>query len=340
MSARDYLCVDAWLADMVGARALASAFEIGLIDRLLAAPCDPAALQADVRIDAAGLQLLLGMLRAHRVLDVDDDGVHLSEAFRAALVYRDLLEAKLQFANLVAPDFLHLLTALLMAPQQFVEQARLFKLFSYQRCFESTPDNLAQTARWMRLTTALTKYEAQACLAEHDFSGYRRMLDVGGNSGEFALQVCRAQPGLQATIVDLPLVCDIGRKHVATEPEAARISFVKAATEPLPLPRGHDLITFKSMLHDWPEAGMTDFLQRAQVALEPGGTLMIFERGQLQIETSQLGYGQLPLMLFFRSYRTPDAYCAQLQALGFQDITVRQVQLDMPFILITAIKGP
>jgi ubiquinone/menaquinone biosynthesis C-methylase UbiE len=338
MTARDYLRVDAFLVDMVGARALASAFEIGLIDRMLAAPCDLATLQADVRIDAAGLHLLLGMLRAHRVLQ--SEGLRLSAAFVAALVYRDLLEAKLQFANLVAPDFLHLFTALLMAPQQFMEQARLFKLFSYQNCFESTPDNLAQTARWMRLTTALTKYEAQACIAEHDFSGYRRMLDVGGNSGEFALRVCRAQPGLQATVFDLPLVCDIGRQHVAREPEAARMAFVKASVDPVALPRGHDLITFKSMLHDWPDAAMADFLQRAQVALEPGGTLMIFERGQVQVEAGQIGYGQLPLMLFFRSYRTPETYCAQLNLLGFTDITVRQVQLDMPFILITAIKGP
>ncbi|GAA4012070.1 methyltransferase [Actimicrobium antarcticum] len=336
MTTRDYLCIDAYLGDMVGARALASAFEIGLIDRMLEAPSDLAAVQADVQIDAAGLDLLLGMLRAHRVLDGDD--LRLSADFMAALAYRDLLEAKLQFANLVAPDFLHLFTALLMAPQQFKEQARLFNLFSYQRCFEATPDNLAQTARWMRLTTALTKYEAQACLSEHDFSGYRRMLDVGGNSGEFALRACRAHPGLQATVFDLPLVCDIGRAHLASAPEAARISFVKAPIEPVALPAGHDLVTFKSMLHDWPDAEMATFLRRAHAALTPGGTLMIFERGQLQIDAGQLGYGQLPLMLFFRSYRAPQAYCAQLQSLEFDDITVRQVQLDMPFILITAVK--
>jgi len=32
----------------------------------------------------------------------------------------------------------------------------------------------------MRLTSTLTRYEAAACMELHDFSGYRRMLDIGG----------------------------------------------------------------------------------------------------------------------------------------------------------------
>ena len=42
-----------------------------------------------------------------------------------------------------------------------------------------------------------------------DLAGRRRMLDVGGNSGEFLLQVCRRNPELQGTVIDLPLVCDV-----------------------------------------------------------------------------------------------------------------------------------
>ena len=72
----------------------------------------------------------------------------------------------------------------------------------------------------MRFTTALTRYESGACIANHDFSPYERMLDVGGNSGEFALRVCQRHSRLRATVYDLPLVCDIGERHVRAEPEA------------------------------------------------------------------------------------------------------------------------
>lgn len=340
--ARAYLCVDAFMADMAGATALSTAFETGVVDHLAEHPSSGVAgLRDALTLDARGLQFLLGLLRANGVVGGEPDAPTLTPAFRAALAFRDILEAKLYFAKLVAPDFVQSLTTLLMAPARFAEQARIFKLFSYQHALASTPDNLARTARWMRLTTALTRYEAAACMAVHDFSRHRRMLDVGGNSGEFALRLCRAHTALEATVYDLPVVCDIGAAHVARAAEAgegARIRFVRRDPAAPALPGGHDLITFKSMLHDWPDAEMADFLRRAHDALAPGGMLLIFERRQLADDTRALPlpFGQLPLMLFFRSYRAPQAYGAQLSALGFRSITITEVLLDMPFILITA----
>ncbi|MES2533124.1 MAG: methyltransferase [Pseudomonadota bacterium] len=337
--ARAYLCVDAFMVDMAGATALSTAFETGVVDHLAQhASGSMDHLRDALKLDARGLQFLLGLLRANGVIDTGTDALALTPAFRAALVFRDVLEAKLYFAKQVAPDLVQLLTALLMAPARFAEHARIFKLFAYQHAMVSTPDNLERTARWMRLTTALTRYEAGAFVAAHDVSRYRRMLDVGGNSGEFALQLCRANPALEATVYDLPVVCDIGAAHVAAQPEGHRVRFVRRDRAQPALPAGHDLVTFKSMLHDWPDAEMADFLRRAHDALAPGGTLLIFERRQLPVDNDALSlpYGQVPLMLFFRSYRTPQAYRAQLSALGFQSITVAEVLLDMPFLLITA----
>lgn len=341
--ARDYLCIDAFIVDMAGACALASAFETGVIDHLAGEGAStPAALVQALGLDARGTALLFDMLRLNRVVTVSQEGFALAPAFVAALRFRDLLEAKLQFAKLVAPDFVGLLTALLMEPAKFFEHARLFKLFSYQHAFEPSPENHERTARWMRLTTALTRYEAAAGIAVHDFSAYRRMLDVGGNSGEFALRVCRAVPHLRATVYDLPLVCDIGQVHVRRESldaqEADRIQFVRHDRTQPALPAGHDLVTFKSMLHDWPDAEMGDFLRRAHAALAPGGTVMIFERGPLVLGDAQVAYGQLPLMLFFRSYRRPERYAAELESLGFVSIRCETVLLDMPFLLVTARK--
>lgn len=336
---RGYLCVDGFLGDMVGARALASALELGWVDCLLER--QPRAMQelgARVRLDERGTRLLAGLLKAHGAIEVSGDDVRLSEPFAAALRYRDLLEAKLDFAAVVAPDYLDLFTTLLVDPDAFFASAKLFDLFSYDRCFDPTPDNISSTARWMRFTTALTRYEAAGCLGAHDFSGYARMLDVGGNSGEFALRACRRHPGLRATVFDLPVVCRIGARHVAAEPEAGRIEFAEADASGGALPRGHDLITFKSMLHDWPDEPMRSFLARAHAALVPGGTVLIYERGPVNIGSAQLAYGQVPLMLFFRSYRSAPDYVAALAQAGFRDIDVKTVDLDMPFLLVSARK--
>ena len=105
-------------------------------------------------------------------------------------------------------------------PGRFLRASRTFGLFSYGRAFEYSPENYGRTLRWVRFTTALTRYEAASCIARYDFGRHRRMLDIGGNSGEFGLQVCKRHAGLKVSVFDLPLVCDIGREHLAPEPEA------------------------------------------------------------------------------------------------------------------------
>ncbi len=338
---REYLCVDGFIRDAVGARALASALELGVVDLLLEHPsCTVAELGARARTDRRATTLLLGLLRTDGVIESAGDGFRLTHEFRAALRFRDLLEAKIDFAAAVAPDFLDLFTVLLTDPAAFFGRARLFELFSYDRCFDPTPENVSHTARWMRFTTALTRYESAACIAGHDFSRYRRMLDVGGNSGEFALRVCRAHAGLRATVFDLPVVCDIGERHLRNEPEAGRIDFARAGRAGGSMPCGADLVTFKSMLHDWPDDRMEDFLARAHEALAPGGTLLIFERGLVEAGERQVPFAMIPLLLFFRSYRSPHDYREPLARAGFVDIESSTIELDMPFMLVTARKRP
>lgn len=333
----DYLCVDAFLRDAVGARALASAFELGVIDELAqGAPCAPAALAAKARLDGPGGALLLGLLEAAGVTMAGAGGLGLTPAFQAALRYRDLLEAKLDFLALVGGDFLELFTMLLADPAKFQRSARVFELFSYDRALEPTPENLAYTSRWMRFTTALTRHEAPAALDRLDLPRHARMLDVGGNSGEFALQACRRQPALRATVHDLPVVCELGARHVGRDPAGARVEFSRAVRGADALPAGPDLVTFKSMLHDWPDAQALDFLRRAHAALAPGGRLAIFERSAPQ--GGGFPWGAVPLMLFFRAYRAPADYLPMLAAAGFRDAAVQTVELDMPFMLVTALK--
>jgi hypothetical protein len=245
------------------------------------------------------------------------------------------MEAKLEFASLVAPDVVDRFTSLIADPAAFFERSKVFELFSYQRCFESTPENVAATRRWVRMTTALTRYEAPVCLALYDVSAHRKLLDVGGNSGEFALQACRANAALFATVHDLPVVCDLGEEHVAGKPEAARISFSRARSSADALPSGFDLVTFKSMLHDWPSPQMRHFLHAAHGSLAPGGTVVIFERARFDA-TKGVPYSLVPLLLFFRSYRGADDYRKALGEAGFGDIRAETVELDMPFHLITA----
>jgi ubiquinone/menaquinone biosynthesis C-methylase UbiE len=335
----DYLCVDDFIKTVFDARALATAFEIRLIDSLLQnkhATLD--SLTEQLGTDSRGMRLLLDLLLANRVVKNENGKLSLTEEFADALQFRELLELKLIITNFAAHDLLDHFSDLVSRPEQFVHKARFFRLFGYNKCFDYSQENYELTKRWMRITTTFTKYEAQACMKYHDFSRYRRILDVGGNSGEFALQICRRYPGVLAAVFDLPLVCDIGQEHIRSEPEADRISFIKGNALTDPLPEGFDLITFKSMLHDWPEKEAKHFIEKASHSLEPGGTLLIFERGPLEVREKTFPYSMIPILVFFHSFRSPNIYEEHLKDLGFQAISIEKINLETPFYLVTAKK--
>ena len=336
----EFLCVDEFIRTLVDARALKTALDLGLVDHLLehrSSGFD--ALARAIGADRTGLRFLLDLLGANHVVEERDGKVTLTRGFASALPYRDLLETKLDFAGFTMNDFADLFTALVRSPGGAVPQGRLFELFDYRRCLDPSIENYQRTRAWMRLTSTLTRYEALGCMQIHDFGRYRRMLDIGGNSGEFILQLCRRYPELHGTVLDLPLVCEIGMEHVLAEPEHPRITFVKADVRTDPLPSGYDLVTFKSMLHDWPEEEADRFITKAARCLNPGGTLLIFERGPIRAGEAIPPFSMLPILLFFRSYRLPAVYTRKMETLGLRDIEQREIELDTPFFLVTARKA-
>ena len=338
-AALEYLRVDGFLETLIDAQALKTAFDLGLIDCLQEDAASALEhLEEKLECDRPGLLFLLGLLKANQVVQEEEARFTLTPAFRSVLRYRDLLETKIRFANVAAADFLELSTSLAARPEEFARRARILGLFAYNRCLDPTPENLEATRRWMQITTTLTRYEARVCMQHHDFGRYRRVLDIGGNSGELVLQLCRAHEKLEAMVLDLPVVCEIGRDHVAAEPEAARIRFIAGNALEDPLPRDCDLILFKSMLHDWPDRQAEQFLSRAFDALPPGGSLLIFERKALDVGPDTPPYSLLPMLLFLRCFRLASFYDSQLQDLGLREIAIQEVLLDTPFLLIHATK--
>jgi len=335
----DYLRADDFMMGAIESRALATAFELGIMEYLIETRhADFEELSAVFRLDPQGLHLIVDLLKANGVINGDDGEIILSAAFIKVLPFIDLLKAKLDMVNLVCTDFTDLFNVMIRDPQGFFSRSQIFQLFSYDKSLTKRQQNYGTARRWMRFTTALTRHEALVCMKHHDFSGYSRLLDIGGNSGEFSLRILRKFPSMSATVLDLPLVCDIGEEHVACEPEAGRITFLRGDALSDPIPGGFDLITFKSMLHDWPDKETEILLQRAIGSLAPGGTLLIFERAPLVFEAGRIPYSMVPVLLFFRSFRNPEKYEGSLKEKGLKDIKAVKIDLDTPFSLITAKK--
>ncbi len=335
-----YLCVDEFMRDLFSARALATAFETGLIDFLLQEPQPSSEILARrLGLEEQGFALLVGLLEKNRALRRSGSGLELTEEFRRALHFRDLLQLKLWTALFGAHDLLDHFTDMVRQPRQSIGNLDFCRLFAYERGLDDAPDNYDFTKRWMRITTGLTKYEALVCMKYHDFGRYSHMLDIGGNSGEFLLQLCRRHAQLKGTVFDLPVVCRVGREHIAGQPEAGRITFMEGDALSGRLPSGVDLVSFKSMLHDWPDEQARRLLVNASEALLPGGTLLVFERAPVEPSDGPLSFSMIPFLLFFGAFRSSALYEEQLRKLGFMAIETRRIMLEMPFHLLTARKG-
>lgn len=118
-----------------------------------------------------------------------------------------------------------------------------------------------------------------AALAEvHDFGRYRRLLDVGGGSGGFPIELCGRFPDLSATVYELPHVCPIATEKVKTAGLDGRIDTVAGDYHADPaLPGGYDVILLSQVLHCEGEGTGRALLAKCFAALPPGGVLLVCE---------------------------------------------------------------
>jgi SAM-dependent methyltransferase len=330
MAKHDFLCVDA----------IRSAIELGLVDALEGGDEIPIQDLGGARnINAVGLALLLDMLETNDVVFRRGNHIGLTARFRGALKFRDLLEARIAFADLVWPDIHALFTPLLTDLPQFMARSKVFDLFRYDRCLEVTPDNLRATSAWTRFTTVLTKYESGAALELLDLHSAATFIDLGGNTGEFARQICARYPKLRGTIVDLPVVCALGRDHIASSAapaDAERISFFSTDMRSGLLPEPADLVSFKSVLHDWPDSDAQMLLDRAAALVRPGGRLVIFERAPMAMRGKRVTYAMASDLVFLHFLRSADLYLSKVEQLGFALLEHRVIDLGIGFHFIVA----
>ena len=109
----------------------------------------------------------------------------------------------------------------------------------------------------------------------HDLS--RLNLDVGGGTGAFAITLCKAFPGLDATVVDFPNVAAIGRKFVEKAGLSDRIHYIEGDGLKADWPRNQDVILMSYLLSGIPGETHDGMIKRAFDHLAPGGRLLIHD---------------------------------------------------------------
>ena len=108
-------------------------------------------------------------------------------------------------------------------------------------------------------------------------SGVKRLLDVGGGSGCFAIALAEADPALRATILDLPAMCQVARDYIRSGGVGERVDTVSVDFFREAWPPGYDAHFFSNVFHDWSFETCADLAAKSFAALPSGGSILLHE---------------------------------------------------------------
>lgn len=109
------------------------------------------------------------------------------------------------------------------------------------------------------------------------FAGIGSLLDVGGGSAVFSIQLAKAWGQLQATVMEIEAVCHEAQGFIATSNVADRVGTQAINMFTQAWPTGHDAHFLSNIFHDWSEATCRLLAQKSFAALRSGGTIMLHE---------------------------------------------------------------
>jgi (2Fe-2S) ferredoxin/precorrin-6B methylase 2 len=169
-------------------------------------------------------------------------------------------------------------------------------------------------------------------------AGVRRLLDVGGGSGAYSIAFVRAEPGLTATVFDLPEVLPLTEEYVARAGVADRVRFTPGDMHEDDFGAGYDMVLLSAICHMNSPQENRKLFAKCRDALASGGRIVvqdfILERDKTAPRTGALFAINMLVATEAGSAYSEDEYVADLKAAGFRN--PKHVRLPGPTGLIVA----
>jgi acetylserotonin N-methyltransferase len=170
---------------------------------------------------------------------------------------------------------------------------------------------------------AHSRASSKAVAVQPLFSGVRSLMDVGGGSGIFSIELAREWPQLKATVMEIAAVCAEADKYIASAGIGARVVTQAVDMFRQDWPQGHDAHFFSNIFHDWSDDTCRLLARKSFAALPGGGRIVLHE-----MLMDDDGCGPLPAAAFSmlmllgtrgRQYSLPELR-GFLEDAGFVDI--------------------
>lgn len=185
-------------------------------------------------------------------------------------------------------------------------------------------DNDQAAAAFAQAMTFNVRRDIPRILESYDFSGARRIVDIGAANGELLAAILASDPRLRGVAFDLPRVGErsgtvFEDRGLADRCEVITGDFFEA------VPAGGDLYLLKAVLHNWDDERAVRILHNCRAAMAPGNRLLIIEHagpGGVSHELPLILKDLWMMVLFGGRDRTTSEYTRLLESAGFADSAI------------------
>jgi len=110
-----------------------------------------------------------------------------------------------------------------------------------------------------------------------DLSGRRHLLDLGGGPGTYAIHYCLKNPGLKATVYDLPTTRPFAEKTIEKFGLTDRIDFIDGNYVKEDIEGIYDVAWLSHILHGEGQKDCQRIIEKTVSALEPGSMIIVHD---------------------------------------------------------------
>lgn len=196
--------------------------------------------------------------------------------------------------------------------------------------------------RYSDLMADSQRMVAQDTLRMVDFSGLARLLDVGGGTGAFCIEVAGAHKDMTFQVMDLPAVEGSAQARIARAGLSDRITFRPGSFRDEALPEGFDAISLIRVLYDHEDDTIRALLKACYDALPAGGRLIVSEPmsgGESPDPITDVYFAFYTLAMKTGRARSQKAIAAMLREAGFDRVRTHKPVRSYVTTAISAVKS-
>ena len=151
------------------------------------------------------------------------------------------------------------------------------QIYQENAIFEKNKTNQELTKDFIKSMHNKSYFPASIIVDYMDLNKHKILLDIGGGSGIFAINICKRFLNMKGIVFDMPIVCKMSQNYINENNMSNRVTTYSGDmwTDHFPIA---DIHFFSDILHDWSYESNLLLLKKSYQSLPTGGQIILNEK--------------------------------------------------------------